>query len=129
MCAKHGDLPGATRELDRGAAVNQTTVEGWSALHWASHEGHGPVVSLLLARKADVMATNTGETELQLAAWGGHLDAVSRLVLEGNMGVDKQDTHGSTALMYAADDGHLDVVSWLVREGKADVEKRNNDGS
>jgi ankyrin repeat protein len=61
------------------------------------------------------------ETALQVAAEGGHLEAVSALIRAGaHISAAPAEESGLTALQAAAEAGHLRVVNTLIREN-ADV--------
>ncbi len=49
--AKAGDAQLVARLLSEGRDVNEAGESGFTALNWASHEGHVEVVRLLLARQ------------------------------------------------------------------------------
>ncbi len=104
--------------LDRGAAVNSTTVGGETPLHWATRGGHVDCVQLLLERGADVVAANTtGDTPLRYAAQDGHAACVE-LLLEHNAAADARDNYWNrTPLLAAAYGGHAQCVRLLLQRG------------
>lgn len=66
--AQFGTLVRVRRLLELKADVRATDNEGWTALHWAAHEGHFEVCSFLLQSGADPSAANAaGQTALQTA--------------------------------------------------------------
>ena len=67
-----GDYDAVSGLLANGVNVNsQNSVNGWTALHWASHRGHARVVSLLLGQGADKNSrTKNGQLPLDLAKNG-----------------------------------------------------------
>src|SRR5262249_19225409 len=88
----------------------------------AARRGEADLVSLLIARGADVNVTSTeGSTALMAAAERGRADTVERL-LRGGASVDTTDEGGETALMLAAREGHMPVVEKL-RSAGADVSR------
>ena len=40
--------------LEKGAEINKQDQDGWTALHWASDEGHQAVVDILLEANPDL---------------------------------------------------------------------------
>eukprot|EP00911_Craspedida_sp_UC1_P000199 UC1_evm4s153 len=56
----------------RGVVVNLQDGRGWTALHWASKEGHLDVIKFLLSKGAELDIKNTfGDTPLHKARqWG-----------------------------------------------------------
>ncbi|MCP4450200.1 MAG: tetratricopeptide repeat protein, partial [Planctomycetes bacterium] len=61
---------------------------------------------------------------LMVAAGGGHIETVRRLLAQGT-DVNAQETSGRTALMVAAQNAHADIVKLLL-EAKANVNIREN---
>ena len=58
--------------LEKGADVNATNNIGWTALIWASVNGHKETVAKLLKDGADINAkTNLGKTAIMMARWEG----------------------------------------------------------
>ncbi|KAF9134059.1 hypothetical protein BGW39_008278 [Mortierella sp. 14UC] len=64
-----GNLKAVLHYCQSGVNVNaQNTMNGWTALHWASHRGHEPVVRALLMRGASKTVQNSkGQTPEDLA--------------------------------------------------------------
>ncbi|KAG9071425.1 hypothetical protein KI688_005637 [Linnemannia hyalina] len=64
-----GNLKAVLHYCQSGVNINaQNTMNGWTALHWASHRGHEPVVRALLMRGASKTVQNIkGETPGNLA--------------------------------------------------------------
>ncbi|KAI1317597.1 Ankyrin repeat domain-containing protein 40 [Mortierella claussenii] len=64
-----GNLKAVLHYCQSGVNINaQNTMNGWTALHWATHRGHEPVVLALLMRGArrDIL-NNKGQTPADLA--------------------------------------------------------------
>ena len=67
--------------LEKGADVNATDNNGWTALTVASENGHLEIVKLLVEKSANVNATNNnGRTLIIAASENGHLEIVKLLV-------------------------------------------------
>ncbi|KAI9310123.1 hypothetical protein BX666DRAFT_1299520 [Dichotomocladium elegans] len=68
VCAL-GNLKAVQHFAKSGVNLNsQNKMNGWSALHWASHRGHEKVVRLLLSNGANPnLKTNKNQTALDLA--------------------------------------------------------------
>ncbi|KAF8921736.1 Ankyrin repeat domain-containing protein 40 [Dissophora ornata] len=64
-----GNLKAVLHYCQSGVNINaQNTMNGWTALHWATHRGHEPVVRALLMRGAQKdVQNNKGETPADLA--------------------------------------------------------------
>lgn len=81
MAAFRQNRPAVLALLERGARVNQP---GWCALHYAAAAGSTELVSLLLARHAEIDAPSpSGMTPLMLAAREGQENVVTLLLKEG----------------------------------------------
>lgn len=93
----------------------------------ASFHGHAAVVEVLLARGADVRATNVqGRTALHHAADQDHA-IVAAMLAQAGAPLDAADFHGHTPLHVAAWQDHRDCVRVLLTSG-ADLEVRDVNG-
>ncbi|KAI9926349.1 hypothetical protein MW887_004113 [Aspergillus wentii] len=113
-----GDLFTVQLLLNNGADPNYRDREGWSAIHWATEEGHWDVVLLLLKYGANVNAVSSyGTSPLHCAANGGHDNIVSELL---RLGADplKSTCHGWTPLHHAAFMGYSHVVQSLLNSDR-----------
>ncbi|MFL5343103.1 MAG: PQQ-binding-like beta-propeller repeat protein [Gemmataceae bacterium] len=111
--ARKGDVAAVKAALDAGADVNARTPYGATALSFAADKGHGEVVKLLIARKADVNVKDTfyGATPLTWAVSRGH-PAVVGLLLEAGA------TGGESILTSAARRGQMDTLKVVLEKGK-----------
>lgn len=91
--------------------------DGFSALHWASHEGNLEIVIMLLEHGyLCETTTNTGETALHLAARRGHMSTV-RVLLDHGANIDALNHDQFTPLLLAGQERHADVASLLLERG------------
>ena len=68
----------------KGADINLRSSDGWTALTWASYNGHEAVVRLLLERGANVtLRTTSGHTALGWARLRNHAAVVALLEAHG----------------------------------------------
>jgi hypothetical protein len=117
------------------ADVNSKQKDGWTPLHFASHNGHKDVCALLLDRGADVHArNNAGQTALHFASQSGHKDVCVLLIefrtwrsLWIRIDMNAKDCNGSTSLHSASLRGHPDVCGLLLDRGASKF-LRDNDG-
>ena len=114
--------------------INAKDKNGWTALMFASYNGHTDIVKELIKLDADVniQTTKTDDnilklsTALMIATINSHIEIVEILINNG-ADVNKQDADGSTALMIACFRGDDDIVKKLI-SSKANIDKQNNRG-
>jgi len=112
--------------LDKGEAVDAKQA-GQTALHMASMNGKVDIISILIARGAQVDAVDDqGITPLMLAAKDGQLDAVKALLAQGAK-IEAQNKMGENALHIAGAHGKKDVVTELLERG-ANIRATTNNG-
>ena len=118
--AKTPDTVALRRLIDQRMDVNDTDVDGTSALHWAVHRDDVNAVDLLLGAGAKASATNRyGVTPLSLACINGNARIVDHLLKAGS-DPNTRSADDETALMTASRTGATEVVKLLVAGG-ADV--------
>lgn len=95
--------------LQRGENVNQTSVNGATALYFAAHHGH--------LSFAEFLIRNGARVDLNCeASLRGHFEIV-KLVLENGADVKYNNGNGQNALFLAAYGGHLAIAELLVENG------------
>jgi ankyrin repeat protein len=116
----HGAITaGNTAKVERLAAKRRQLSElneyGETPLLYAVKTRKAAIVDVLLAKGADVNATNshTGETPLIAAVRNRDLVLVNRLLSAGAR-LDQADSEGATPLIWACRSGAVDVVQALV---------------
>ena len=102
------------------AVVNKES--SWTALMWASKQGHIRIVELLLANEAKVnwSPSQSLVTALHLASKYGHKDIVESL-LDNGANVNAQTLGGFTALINASEGGHKDIVKLLLERPEINI--------
>ena len=124
--------PGPFAELPLAAKllmldVNARDFAGNTPLHIAAFEGHGDVVSRLLAAGASVdKATTAGSTPLYIAAEKGHT-AVAAALIHARADVNAAVDDGTTPLHWAAHWNDMATVELLLKAG-ADPNATATDG-
>ncbi len=115
--------------LRTGINMDVKDVTGWTALHYASANGHADMVQVCLTElQCQVnMRTKRGETALHLAASRGHYAAAQALLTAGAR-VDVQHQYGRTPLHVAAGSGHDQIILLLVDRYHANANSIDDDG-
>ena len=85
---RSGDAAKVTAALDKGADVNAKTRYGATALTFAADKGHVEIITLLIARGADVNAQDTfyGMRAIDMAMANNHAPVVRLLLDRGSKG-------------------------------------------
>jgi ankyrin repeat protein len=104
--------------LEKGARVNERSVEGMTALWIAAQEGYADIVAQLIEKDADVNSQRAtdGITALWMTSQNGHA-GVAKLLLENGADLDIRSANGSTALMLASQNAHTEIVKLLCEWG------------
>ena len=102
----------------------------WTALTYASSEGHLDIMEALLAAGADKDKSsrrNANSTPLIHAAQNGRVECL-RFLLAAGADLDKADNYGYTPLIRASIDGHVECFKVLLAAG-ADKDKDDDYGN
>jgi len=124
--AKTGDFPGLERIVGN-TDVDQATIDGTTALHWAVHRDDAAMVDLLLDAGAKPTLTNRYDfPPIYFAAVNGNASILKRLLA---VGADPDTTvpGGETVLMTASRTGDPAVIAALLSAG-ADANAINDAG-
>lgn len=116
--AKAGDTTKVRALLLQQADLDAVDAHRWTALMWASYEGHKEVVEALLARSDSSVNTSDdkGQSALILAASCGRVEIAGLLLAHGAF-IDYVALDGCTSLMASATANHCEVVDLLVASG------------
>ncbi|KAH6879578.1 hypothetical protein BKA70DRAFT_1576192 [Coprinopsis sp. MPI-PUGE-AT-0042] len=109
-----------------GLNINAAEHDGWTALIWASVEGHKGIVALLLSHTdIDVNAADTTHyTALIWASRRGHEEVVALLLARPDINVNAADHYKETALTEAVRNGLEDMVRLLLTHPSIQVGAR-----
>eukprot|EP00742_Colponemidia_sp_Colp-10_P003496 GILJ01003723.1.p1 GENE.GILJ01003723.1~~GILJ01003723.1.p1 ORF type:complete len:872 (-),score=124.93 GILJ01003723.1:436-3051(-) len=131
--AERGDAPLVARLLETSSNndiapnVNSQSLNAWTALHLAAHEGHANVIETLLVNGAKLDAVTTSQrTALHIASMRGHL-SVAELLVHAGADVNCQDEAKDTPCHCASECGHVSVVRFLLLQN-CDIQLKNNLG-
>jgi len=127
LAARNGHEAVTQLLLERGASVNLTTTEGFTALHLAAFNGYHTVVLILHKYGGDIQASSkTQWSPLHGAARNNMPVTVQKLLYKG-ANIEARTTKQKTALHFAASKGHGSVVTILVERG-ADLNAQDHKG-
>jgi len=117
LAAEQGHQSVVVALLECGAKVNQSDIEGFTALHHAAKRGDSKMMRLLFAFGASPCVHANGDGHLQCPL---HVAANGRIVdmlLEHGASVDQRAWMGHTPLHTAINDGRTDAAMALVEAG------------
>lgn len=116
---RHFDVTKAL--LDAGASVTKRLVDGRTPLHLASEHGEVPIMELLIDAGSEAGAESVLKyVPLDVAAFGGHSNAVRFIVSRVGLAACGGQTGGVKALEWAAQCGHIEVLRVLSDFGVQD---------
>ncbi len=99
--------------LRLGADIEDKSNNGKTALHWACHWGHYPVVKFLVEKGANISTQDvTGMTPLMSATLHKHIVVVKYLLLKG-ANASVVNHYQTTALMIAKNANHEKLIGIL----------------
>uniref|UniRef100_A0A2R9APY0 Uncharacterized protein n=1 Tax=Pan paniscus TaxID=9597 RepID=A0A2R9APY0_PANPA len=117
--ALNGDLGRVKHLIQKAEDPSQPDSAGYTALHYASRNGHYAVCQFLLESGAKCDAqTHGGATALHRASYCGHTE-IARLLLSHGSNPRVVDDDGMTSLHKAAERGHGDICSLLLQHSPA----------
>ncbi|XP_008836214.1 ankyrin repeat domain-containing protein 39 isoform X2 [Nannospalax galili] len=117
--ALNGDLGRVKYFIQKPTDPSQPDSAGYTALHYASRNGHYAVCQFLLESGAKCDAqTRGGATALHRASYCGHTEIARLLLLHGS-NPQLVDDDGMTSLHKAAEKGHKDICSLLLQHSPA----------
>uniref|UniRef100_A0A8D0GCK3 Ankyrin repeat domain 39 n=1 Tax=Sphenodon punctatus TaxID=8508 RepID=A0A8D0GCK3_SPHPU len=113
--ALDGDLGRVKKLVEKHVDPSQPDQSGFTALHYASRNGHYAVCQFLLQSGAFCNAqTHGGATALHRACYCGHTE-VARLLLIHGADAAVTDDDGMTCLHKAAERGHEELCNLLLQ--------------
>jgi uncharacterized protein len=121
LACENGSALIVEKVLKADGNPNSALLSGETALMTCARTGNVDAVKSLLARRADVNATERrrGQTALMWAVEQGHLD-VARTLIENGANVNARSKSGFTPLLFAAQENNFKMAEILLAAG-ADV--------
>ncbi len=120
VASENGDISIMKTLISKGENVNQTSIDGRTALIVATFNGRDEAVSLLIENGANVNAKlDNGLTALMIASLGKTeitLVIMKKLIAAGS-DPNSQDSEGRTALMAAVIVNDIYKVNLLIKSG------------
>ena len=132
LAAQEGRISNVQKWLRRGADINATDLDLWTALHMACAHSHFNIVQFLIDHGAEIDAKNDyGETPLYVlteSVADPDLKIVKLLVDNGADSNDWDAGTGCTPFFSACAHGHFEMGKYLTDHGDADVNARDKEG-
>ncbi|XP_014273446.1 ankyrin repeat domain-containing protein 39 [Halyomorpha halys] len=124
-----GDITKVRDHLRKGVNVDVEDNNGYTALHYASRNGHHRICNILLDAGASVdKCTHAGgATALHRAAMSGHSDTCE-LLLHYGANLLARDVDGRTPLHRAVEQGQKDVIALFLKAMPASAFEKDNKG-
>ncbi len=122
-----GQREAALELIDGGTDVNQLSVDGTTALHWAVYSKDLELVEMLLDEDADPNIRNDyGASPMSVASEHGDF-AIMQALVEAGGDIESANSEGQTVLMAVARTGRTDTAGLLLDKG-ANVNARETWG-
>jgi ankyrin repeat protein len=114
--------------LKRDFTLDIKDSEGYSVLHWASTGNSIDMLKFLVEEKGmdHRIATETGNTVMQSAAFGRNIDGIKYFLTKG-FDVDEKFENGESLMHLAGQIGDVEFIKYLIDNG-ADVNATSNGG-
>lgn len=116
--------------MKQAVADINTTLDGFSSLHYAASECQVEIVKELLSRPDINLSqlNNMQRTPLHIAAQRGSLEICRLLCGFEKVDVNAKDIDENTPLHLSSKLGHIMCVIYLVKEANCDFTLKNKDG-
>jgi ankyrin repeat protein len=112
-----GERAAAIDQISSGTDVNQLSVDGTTALHWAVYRKDLELVQMLLSEDADPNIRNDyGASPMTVASEHGDF-AIMQALVEAGGDIESPNDEGQTLLMAVARTGRLDTAKLLLEKG------------
>jgi ankyrin repeat protein len=107
---------------------NHADEDGYTALIWAAENGHGDIVSALLAdERVDPNCNDQGATALNTAAYEGHSDILRELLADERIDPNCND-EGNSALIMTTLIGRIYIVCSLLADTRINPNHADGNG-
>lgn len=125
--AQNGKITICKLLLSEGADPMIADVNGFTALHFASLNGHANIVKLLLGKcKMNPDACNKlNRTALHCAAQNGYVEVI-QVILDYDGNINAKDKNGFNVFHFACFHNHVELVKYLINETSIDTNEMTN---
>lgn len=115
QAVQNNDLLAVNELLRQEININDTTDDGWTALHFAAFKGYDKIVDVLLKAGIDssIKGKVYGRTALHYAVDRGNIEVV-RLLLASGADSGIVDNSNKSALDIAQEKGLVEIVQILI---------------
>ena len=125
----NGDLPDVLSLLKRKADPNFTDKKNWTALMWASSQGHTEIVKVLLEKNGKILMESgdkptSQHTPLHWSSFNGHLHVVWALLKQG-FNPNDIDKYGNNCVHHAVAGSRKDILETFLALGVHASHKNN----
>lgn len=113
--AQQNDLPRVEKLVNQGTDVNKPDKSGYTALHYASRNGHYEICKFLISKRTNVNAlTKAGRASpLHRCAAAGHIN-IFKLLMDHYADITLQDGDGKTVLHRAIEGKHVKLIETII---------------
>ena len=125
--AQNGKITVCKLLLTEGADPMNADINGFTALHFASTNGHLKIVKLFLSKcnMNPEVCNKMNRTALHCAAQNGHIEII-KLMIDYGVNIRAKDKNGYNALHFASFHNHAELIDYLIFNTDLEVHETTN---
>ena len=125
--AQNGKITICKLLLSEGADPMIADANGFTALHFASLNGHANIVKLLLGKckMSPEVCNKLNRTPIHCAAQNGYIEVI-KVILEYDGNIYAKDKNGYNVFHFACFHNHVELVMYLLNETSIDINETTN---